>query len=445
MFSYFGTIDYGYENKYGFTASLRRDATYRFVDDNKWGTFWSVGGRWNISNETFMENVSFLNSLKLRASYGISGNQNVIGRGTDSATSDIFLGSQLVRDLNVSSQGYNNLPSFAVGTIANTDLIWEESTQFNVGIDFGMFNNRFNATLDYYDRLTENLYQSLPVSAANGTKSINANDGSIRNSGLEFQGKFDILRDSDFKLSVNGNISYNKNSLDQLGSADTDGDGSFRPSDDFIRNEGEEYLQYYLVPYAGVNPANGNLLFLDRNNNLTENPTDDDRRATGKSLLPTYQGGFGLDAEYKGFFLNTLFSFVTDVYRLDTNYSGAMDARNAGDFPVSNDLFNAWTPNNRITDVPALATTNFDSGAISDRFLRDASYLRLRNITFGYNVPKRFLEKTSLKSLQFRVIAENYFTFSKWRGLDPERSVAGESGGFYPTPKILTFGMDLKF
>ena len=445
LFSYFSTLDYGYKTKYGLSATIRRDGSFRFVEDNKWGTFWSVAGRWNISEESFFDNVNAIDDLKLRASYGTTGNQFVIGRGVDSTTSDIFLGSQLVRDLNASATGFNNLPSFAVSSVANTDLRWETTAQFNVGLDFGMFNKRFTGSLEYYNRLTTDLFQNLPVSRANGIASISANDGSIRNEGVEFSGRYNIIRKSDFNLSVFGNIAYNNDQFETLGAIDPDGDGSFRPSDDFIRNVGGPLSEYFLVPYAGVNPANGNLLFLDTAGNITENPTDDDRRSTGKSLFPTYQGGFGLDLEYKGFFMNTLFSFVADVYRFDTNLNFAFDARQAGDFPVSADLFNAWTPDNRITDIPALAASNLDSQELSDRFLVDSSFLRLRNLTFGYNVPQQFLNKTFIQGLRFRVVAENYLTFTKWRGLDPARRAAGEATGFFPTPKILTFGLDVNF
>lgn len=446
LFSYFGTADYDFDNKFGLSGTLRRDATYRFVEDNKWGTFWSVGGRYNISEEEYFKDINFVTELKLRGSYGVTGNQNVIGRGDDSSVSEIFLGSQLVRDLNASGTGYNNSPSFFVSSIANRELRWEETTQWNLGVDFGMFDNRFTGIIDYYNRTTDGIYQTTPISAANGTYTISANDGTIRNEGIEFQGKFDVFRNRKLKLSVFGNFAYNKDSYVDLGDVDDDRDGQFRPSDDFIRNEGGELLEYFLVPYIGVNPANGNLLFEDINGNVTENITDQDRRSTGKSLLPTFQGGFGFDLEYEGFFVNTLFNYVADIYRFDTNYEELMDIRNATFFPVSNDLFDAWTPDNRFTDVPALAANNIDAGnTLSDRFLRDASFLRLRNITLGYSFKQSMLENTFIKNLSLRVIAENYLTFTKWKGLDPQRAIGAEGLGFFPTAKILTFGIDVKF
>ncbi len=445
LFSYFALADYDYNSRFGLSASIRRDASYRFIEDNRWGTFWSVSGRWNIDQENFLADSDVISGLKLRASYGTTGNQNVVGRNVDSAVSEIFLGSQLTRDLNVSSTGVNNSASFSVSSIGNPDLVWETTGQFNVGIDFGLFNNRFTGAVDYYNRLTTDLYQAVPVSFATGISNINANDGGLRNSGYEFQGRLAVLREGDFKFNVFANFSYNEDKFTALGAADSDGDGSLRIGSNVIRNVGGQITEYFLVPYAGVNPANGNLLFEDINGNLTEAPTDEDRRATGKSLFPKIQGGFGFEAQYNGFFLNTLLVYSVDQWRFDTNYEFAMDARNAADFPMSNDLFDAWTPDNRLTDVPALAATNIDSQGLSDRFLSDASFLRVRNITLGYSLPSKFLDNVFIDQLTVRASAENYFTFTKWRGLDPERIVGAEGTGFFPNPKIVTIGFDVKF
>ncbi|UZO80958.1 SusC/RagA family TonB-linked outer membrane protein [Aquimarina sp. ERC-38] len=450
LFSYFATSSYDYDSKYGFTTTIRRDGSFRFTEDNRWGTFWAVSGRWNLDKETFLENNSFINSLKLRASYGTTGNQFVVGRGLDSQIPDIFQGNDLVRDLNASGTGANNRPSFFVSNIANPNLVWETTGQFNVGIDFGLLENRFTGAIDYYNRLTTDLFQAVPVSFGTGVETIRANDGALRNEGLEFQGRFSVLRDGKFNLDIFGNIGYNDDKFTKLGAADSDSDGSLRIGTSVIRNIGGQVREWFLVPYEGVNPDNGNLLFTDIDGNSTESPTDGDRVATGKSLFPTYQGGFGFEASYEGFFLNTLFVFAADQWRVDGNLQSVLDARRAGDFPVSNDLFDAWTEPGQIADIPALAATNIDAGNnLSDRFLRDASYLRLRNITLGYSLPSRFLRDIFIKQLSVRVVAENYLTFTKWRGLDPERipsvSGASEGSGIFPSPKILTVGLDIKF
>jgi TonB-linked SusC/RagA family outer membrane protein len=443
LLSFFGSLDYDYDQRFGLAVTARRDGSYRFVADNKWGTFWSVGGRWNLSNEEFLRNKSWLNELKLRGSYGTTGNQNVIGRATTSNLSTIFIGNQLVRDLNSSQSGYNNSPSFGVSSIANEDLRWEETQQWNVGLDFGFFN-RLSGSFDVYNKRTVDLYVPTPISAGNGVTSLNTNNGSMENKGVELALKYDILRDTKFKLSVNANGAYNTSAFRDLGVLDPDGDGLFRLNNDFVYRKGALINEYFNVPYIGVNPDNGNLLFLDINGNLTETPTNADRRITNKNALPVYQGGFGLNASYKGFFADALFVYAFGAWKFDSDYDGLMDIRNADLFPVSTDLFNAWTPTNTNTDIPALAATNLDAAAISDRFLRDASYVRLRNITVGYSVPKEFLNRTFLKQVRFRVMAENLLTFTKWKGFDPESYVTSQTG-YYPTPRIFTFGVDINF
>jgi len=443
LMSFFGTVDYDYDEKYGFSATLRRDGSYKFAGDNQWGNFWSVAGRWNISNENFLKDNEWINDLKLRASIGTTGNQNVVARGVDSSTSPLFLGSQIVRDLNSSQTGYNNSPSFGVSSFANRDLRWETTTQWNIGLDLGV-KRKLSASIDYYNRLTEDIFLSIPISAANGITNLSANNGSVRNSGIEVELRYQVFNTEDFKLSIFANGAYNKNQWENLGVLDDDGDGVVRIGANSQYEIGQPLGEWFLVPYAGVNPANGNLLFLDADNNLTETPVDADRRGTGKSAIPIYTGGFGFNSSYKGFFLDALFTFSAGAYRYDPNLQEMMDIRNATFFPVSTDLFNAWTPNNQETNVPALNAANLDAQDISDRFLRDASFLRLRNVSFGYNFPSKYLENVFINSLRIRVQAENYFTWTKWRGFDPE-SVVSSLVNPYPTPKIFTFGIDISF
>jgi TonB-linked SusC/RagA family outer membrane protein len=442
LFSYFGTLDYDYDSKYGFAASLRRDGSYRFVDDNKWGTFWSVAGRWNISRENFMQDNDFFKELKLRASYGTTGNQNVIARGEDSDVATIFGAAQAVRDLNSTQSGYGNAASFGVSSFANTDLKWETTTQANIGLDFNI-KGRLTGSFDLYRKLTTDLYTSIPVSASNGFNNISGNNGSLLNKGIELSLRYDVLKNTDFKLSVYGNGAYNRNEIYDLGVLN-DGKGKQRIGTDFANALGGPLNQYFLVPYVGVNPVNGNLLFLDINGVETENPVDGDRRLTDKNYLPVYQGGFGFNASYKGFFLDAAFTYAADFFRFDVDYAGLMDIRNVDPFPVSTDILNAWTPSNTTSNVPSWDATNIDSGDLSDRFLMDASYVRLRNLSFGYNVPANFLDRTFMKSVRFRFQAENIVTLTKWKGFDPE-TFKSSTTGYFPTPKIYTFGIDINF
>lgn len=440
-FSYFGTVDYDYNSKYGFAGSIRRDAGYRFVGNNKWGTFWSLAGRWNISKEAFLQNSNVIKDLKLRASYGTTGNQNLQARGEDDTQSTIFYLPSLPRDLNSTQQGYGNSASFGVGNYANADAKWETVTQFNVGVDFNI-KGRLSGSFDWYRKETTNLYQAIPISFANGISSLSGNDGALKNTGYELNLKFDIFKDTKFKLSVFANGALNKNEISSLGSLD-DGSHQVRYGD-LVNAIGGPAFQYFVVPYIGVNPTNGNLLFLDINNNPTEAPTDADRRLTNKNYLPKIQGGFGLNASYEGFFLDATFVYAEDFYKFDSDLISLMDIRNVDPFPVSRELFNAWTPTNTTSQIPSWDATNYDSGDLSDRFLKDASYIRLRNITFGYDVPAKFLKQTFIKGCRFRVQGENLITWTKWQGFDPETFTTGTSG-YFPTPKVYTFGVDINF
>ena len=444
LFSGFATLDYDYDDKYGISGSIRRDGSYRFVNENKWGTFYTLAARWNISEENFLKDSNIVNELKLRASYGTAGNQNIAARGDDSDVSTIFGGARNVRSLNSLQQGYNGAPSFGVQVYGNQDLRWENVAQANIGIDYRLFN-RLSGSVDVYDKRTTDLYMAVPISYANGIigPSLDANNGELGNKGIEVAFKLDILRDTDLKLSMYANGAKNINDIRSLGAVDN-GTGIQRIGADYANALGGPSFQYNLVPYIGVNPVNGNLLFRGANGAEIENPTDVDRTLTNKNRLPVFQGGFGLSTSYKGFYLDAAFVYAADFYKFDADYSDLMDIRNVDPFPISRDLLNPWTPTNTGSDVPSWDAANLDSQNISDRFLRDASYLRMRNISIGYSVPNKFLDNTFVKSIRFTLQGENLITVTKWKGFDPE-SFEETTTGYFPTPKIYTFGVNVNF
>lgn len=436
LFSYFGQADYDYDSKYGFGATFRRDASYRFAETNRWGTFWSLSGRWNISKEGFMDG-SIFNVLKLRASYGTAGNQNILGES-------IFNAPNLSRTLYTSGVGYSNGLGLGLAQLGNGGLKWETISQGNIGVDFEMMESRLRGSFDLYKKTTEDLYLSVPISAIYGQTSIFGNNGDMTNQGVELLLQYDIFREGDFKLSVNFNGSYNKNEIVSLPN-----DGESIIGLNTIIAEGGLLDEWYLIPYAGVNPSNGNLLFLDINNNLTETPNDDtDRRMMGKTgRIPVYQGGFGFDASYKGFFFNTLFSYVADIHRLDYDLSGVQSVvgNDIAQFNKSTDLLDVWTTTNTVTYMPAI--NSFNAGtytATSDRYLVDASFVRLRYTTFGYTFQPEMLKKTPFTSIKAFAQAENLFTWSKWRGWDAESPRFADQYQ-YPTPKIISLGLELQF
>jgi TonB-linked SusC/RagA family outer membrane protein len=435
LFSYFASADYDYDTRFGVGATIRRDASYRFAETNRFATFYSVSGRWNIDKEDFMDDSVF-SSLKLRASYGTSGNQRILDGGYFSAP-DLF------RDLFVTTGAYGGVnsatlftqPGGVVGSIGNSTLRWETVRQFNVGIDFAAFDSRLRGSIDYYRKTTEDLFQNQNTSAVVGTFGLQGNVGSLSNNGIDAEIFYDLVRnDGDgLKIALGLNGNYNKQELLDLPSPDGVIQG--------IGREGGKLFEYFVVRQVGVNPANGNLLFLDADGNLTETPnTDTDRVFIDKNIYPDVQGGFSINTDFKGFYLQTQFNYAIGRDRFDGDLAGFQDADDIGSFNLSRDLERAWTPDNRVTDIPALRATN-QNLANTDQFLREADFLRLRFVSLGYNFQPVLLEKVGLNRLNVFVNAENLVTFTKWRGFDVEAFSNGSRG--FPTPRIISLGVEI--
>ena len=433
LISYFGTLDYDFDRRFGIVGSYRYDGTSRFGKDYRWGSFWSVAARWNLSNEKFMENIEFINVLKLRASYGVNGNQLVSGGEFANLQFPLFQTSYAF-----SSAAYNGENGVGIG-IGAADIRWEPTHQWNVGIDFEVWKNRFRGTVDVYNKQTRELIWEEPIPVYTGATFVNQNsDLTVTNRGVEVSLALDVIRNTDMKLTLRGNMSYNENFVSNMDEPLIDGN--------YITRNGGQTFEFFTIPYAGVNPENGNLLFLTQDNQLTETPQEGDRRLTHKSRVPVYQGGFGFDFDYKGFFVTTNFTFAQKVWRFDFDLEGLYDSTPAGlgQFVVSSDLLNAWTPDNTDTDVPSLDASNLGEAANSDRFLRNASYVRMRYAQIGYRVPAKFLEKTFMSNLTFFVQGENLYTWTAWQGFDAESNRFADQGQ-YPTPRIVTLGLDLRF
>lgn len=436
LFSYFANLDYDFDGRFGVSATVRRDASFRFIEDNKWGTFYSVGGRWNIDSESFMENSVF-ELLKLRASYGTSGNQRIQNAQ--------YSALNLTRNLYTTGSVYNGSTSTVPGQIANTDLRWEETAQTNIGIDFGVWANKLTGSVDVYRKLTTDLFQGTPVSPINATTSIDTNIGALENEGVELTLKYVILDNEDWNISVNGNGSYNKNKIRDL-PASFNGIIESTGSTTYI--EGSAAETFYVIRYAGVNPSNGNPLFYTRDGGLTETISNADRVNTNKSVYPVYQGGFGSSIVYKGFEFNTQWAFFADLYRNNLDYANLEETSVLDDGQnraVS--IANAWQNPGDITDVPRIGTpyTSVDYINSTDRYLEDASFLRLRNINLGYTFNKETIKDLPISGLRFYVQGENLVTFSSWRGWDAEGGFRSTDRGNYPTPKIYTFGAVINF
>ncbi|WP_299128314.1 SusC/RagA family TonB-linked outer membrane protein [uncultured Winogradskyella sp.] len=431
LFSYFGSFDYDYDQKYGFGATVRRDASSRFAGSNRWATFYSVSGRWNISNEPFMEDSAF-NNLKLRASYGTAGNQDITGFGPFSAL-------DLTLDLFGTFGGYGNQNSIGLTQFANRNLRWETVGQLNVGVDFGVWNNRLRGAIDVYERKTTDLFQTRPLSAVTGTTGQSFNTGIVFNRGIDFQINYNIFQSEapdgfNFELGLVGN--YNENELQEIPSPNGEIPG--------LGRNGGKLGEYFTLRYAGVNPANGNLLYLTADGDLTENPdADTDRVWIDKNIIPDWNGSVNFNFDYKNFFLTTQWNYALGVDRFDNDYAGLIDPTNVGQFNFSTDILRAWQQPGDVTDIPRFNATNLNSFGGSDRFLRSADFVRLRFASFGYSFPRTTLENTGFTSARVFFNGENILTFTEWRGFDPETRSNGSRE--YPTPRTFSIGFELGF
>lgn len=430
LFSYFSSLDYDYDLRYGLGATIRRDASYRFAQSNRWATFWSLSARWNISNEAFMDGSVF-DVLKLRGSYGTAGNQDITGGGFFSAPDETL-------DLFFTGPGYGNNNSIGLAQLGNRSLKWETIATANIGLDWEMFNRRFRGSFDVYERQTTDLYQSTPISAVAGITSQNANTGELYNRGFDFELNYDFVRSTtegglQIRAGVVGN--YNETELKDIPNPEGEIIG--------LGRDGGILFEYYTLRYVGVNPANGELLFLTADGDVTEQPNaDTDRVWLGKNIFPDWNGSFNTNIDYKGFFLTTQWNFVLGVDRFDNDYASVMGPDNVGQFNASADILRAWQQPGDITDVPSWTASNRNSFA-STRFLRSADYLRLRFASFGYNVPQRFLENTGFTKASIFLNGENLVTFTEWRGFDAETQSNGSR--LYPTPRTISIGFELGF
>jgi hypothetical protein len=241
-------------------------------------------------------------------------------------------------------------------------------------------------------------------------------------------------------LTIRANGSKNTNLV-----SDIPGTGEiFAGGGLYVSRNGGSINEPFVYNYLGVNPANGRLLFENAAGLPTESPVQADKKPAGVNNIPVYQGGFGFDFSYKGFYASTLFTYAFEVYRFDSDLSTQYSTGNIGQFRVSPDMLNAWTPTNTNTDVPSLRASNLGLSGESNRFLQDASYIRMRNIQIGYNVPQKFLKNTFMSSLSFSLQGENLLTFTKWQGFDVESSRTLDVYQ-YPTPRLYTLGVDIKF
>ncbi len=483
MESYLGRVNYVFDNKYYAEASIRRDGSSKFKKKSRrWGNFWSVGGGWRVSSEDFMENTKgWLDNLKLRASYGLIGNQSGISNYMTYQTWSYGATYTTV------SNGTGTPASYTLskGNYVNEDLTWEKTRTFDAGIDYSLFN-RVYGTLDFFNKLTINGIWGKPIAYSLGQSSLNNNSAEIRNRGIEVELNIDIIKKRDLFWSVSLNGTHYTTVLtdvpDGVGSDDLDGcwiddadswslAGSGSSGNGcYLRGEGKPYYNMYVYKYAGPDPNTGLPLFYhhvtkaDHEDGLytdyevgdsftTTNYTKANRYELG-SAIPDWIGGFSTTVKYKDFDFTCMLAYQLGGKFYSTDYGHNLYRSDNLSSALSAELIdNTWTPDNTGAKFPMVMYGNtygdgaeFGSWKYTDLALFSASYLNLKNITFGYNLPKSFIQKYRINSMRFYVSADNLFMITSHSGIDPRMSLVGgfEVGAYaYPSMRTISFGIDL--
>lgn len=425
--SYFLDAHYAYDDKYYISGSYRRDGSSVFGMDTRWGNFWSVGAKWRLSGENFLKDNEVVTNAAVRVSYGTVGNQDISWYAA--------------RGFYVSGYNYNQTPGMVPGSIANPNLTWEVSKKFDAGFDLS-FIQRINLTFDYYNEKTTDALFEVPLSMTTGQTFVYQNIGSIRNRGLEFSVNATVMQKRDFTWTAYANLTWNQNRVVKL-STDEPIEDTYS-----IIEEGRPYRQFYMKEYAGVDRETGKPLWYlnESGDETTSNYNDAAKRYVG-SADPKVLGGFGTNLSWKGMDFGIAFNYRLGgkVYDSGARFTGwGMSFRT----PLKDVALNSWTEDNKDAKYPQYIYGDPDNATqTSSRFLYDASFLRISNITLGYTLPQKWTQKAFIQKLRIYVSLDNAYTFtaSDFVGYNPETYTSGVIAWQYPATRTFTGGIQITF
>lgn len=423
---------YDFDDRYYLSASFRTDGSSRFHKDNRWGQFWSVGANWRISREKFMKDVSWVDNLSMKVSYGVQGNDNI---GTYYAWQSLY-------NFGSSNADY---PGLSASSLGNPDLKWEKNANLNAGVE-GRFMNRFNVAVEWYSRKTTDMLMLFPMASSLGFDGYNKNIGSMRNTGWDITLGADIFQGDSFNWRFTVMGSTVKNKVLQLA------DKPEIISGNYIIKEGETLNSFYTATSAGVDPATGKQLYwvwdTDKNGVRGEKYISDSQsKATAckeiqGSRIPDIYGSFSNEFRYKNFDLSVLCTYSVGGKVLDGVYNTLMYGNYIGQ-AKSTHLERAWKQPGDITDVPRIEIGK--SYIITDNNLINASYLAIKNITLGYTLPAKVLKSLGLESLRLTATGDNLVLFNHLKGMDPQYNFTGGTNFGYVPVRTISFGIDVTF
>lgn len=429
--SFFGRVDYAFADKYLIDFSIRADGSSRFGSADPWGYFPAVGAAWRLKREPFLKDITFIDDLKLRASYGSTGNQNGIG---DFAARRLWSGI---------GSSYQGVPGIAPQQLPNQQLRWERTDQLNIGLDVSLFKQVLDISLNVYDKYTKDGLLPVTLAATTGYDSYTSNAAEISNKGFELAISSYNIRKQDFTWQSSFNISRNVNKIEKL-----DKPLNYGSRDLILFQEGNSLYSFWVYNQLYVDPQTGDAVYEDVNND--GRITTGDRKIMG-SIWPDFFGGLTNTLTYKGFDASAflVFSYGNEIYNHNRFFGEGGGARDAARVIFASNL-NRWQQPGDITDVPrsdGVNVNNYKDGG--SRWLEDGSYLRLRSLTIGYTLPKQVSDKLHLEKLRFYLQGNNLFTWTSYTGLDPEAAASSsqnEQGidlGTPPQPRSFQLGINL--
>lgn len=424
--SFFGRGEYNYANRFYTEASVRADASSRFGKKNRWGAFWAVGGMWNALNESFLSGArSWLSTAQVALNTGTSGNSSIPN----------YEHLALV----VGGADYVGNSGMVPAQMGNENLTWETTWSTNLAFHLG-FWSRLNVDLEFYHKKTYNMLMEVPLSytTSNGFGYRWDNVGGMINTGVELSLDALLLQIGAFQWRFNANVGYNRNRITELYNGVTEYETANTNTKLVV---GHPVGEFYINRYAGVNPANGDALWYDKDGNITNVLRDSDKVLVGKTYFAPWQGGFGTSASWKGISLSAQFSWVADRWMINNDrYFDESNGR-FQNYNQSRRLLGRWKKPGDITDIPRHGVyTEFDS-----RLLEDASFLRMKNLMLAYSLPSGLLSKTGfLRGVRVYFQGQNLLTFTGFSGLDPE-GTANIYAAQYPMSRQYTFGLDITF
>ncbi|HNP06951.1 MAG TPA: TonB-dependent receptor [Cyclobacteriaceae bacterium] len=446
--SFFTRVNYDLNKKYMLTLNVRADASSRFGKDNQWGTFPSIALGWRVSDESFMSGINAINDLKLRASYGATGNQNGLNnfqaRGLWGGQAGGLNGGGGSTPLNNTGApaAYGDAPGFIPNQLENPNLKWETTYQFNIGFDLAIIQNKVNVSLDYYNKQTKDLLLAVPVPLTTGYSTLFQNYGEMENKGLELAINATPVNTPNLRWDVNFNISGNRNKVTKIPA----------PFNQFTRDyvrveEGFPLFSFYVHEQLGVDPQTGNIIWNTGDDETFQASTD---RFIGGNAQPDFVGGLTNTLNWKNFDFTALlqFSYGNSILNYNRYFFEHGGERTTG---YSSQQLDRWQQPGDITDIPRMSNVNYNTSFRPSRHVEDGSYLRMKNISLGYTVPTSIASKAGMSRLRFYVSSQNLFTITNYTGLDPESTVdssstvSGTDLAVMPQPRVLMGGVNITF